>query len=78
MLRDTLIWGAVLFSIGIAVLGLTSGSITWMISGLGIGVAGLVLVPVALRRWSFGLQWGVYLGVVLVQCVLMVALWQSQ
>jgi hypothetical protein len=41
------------------------------------GVAGAVVVFVAVRRrWRFGAQWAVFLGVLVVQAVLIVALWQ--
>lgn len=77
-LRDTAIWGAVVFSVVVAVLGVTSGTLVWAVGCLISGVAGIALVLVAVRRWSLGRQWSVYLGVILVQIVLMVALWQGQ
>jgi hypothetical protein len=77
-LRETFVWGAVLFSILAAVFGATAGDVAWAVPMVAAGVAGIVLVfwSVA-RKWSFGRQWTVLLGVLLVQIVLIVVLWRT-
>ncbi len=76
-LREAAIWGAVLFSVLAAVFGATSGRPALAVPMVISGVAGAVLVFVAVRRrWSFGAQWAVFLGVLLVQAILIVAIWQ--
>lgn len=74
-LREAMITGAALFSIIAAVMGVTSGGAAWAVAGVvaGVGGLGLLLVAVA-RRWSFGRQWAVILGVITFQVVLMVVL----
>jgi hypothetical protein len=42
----------------------------------GIIGAALVLFAVA-RHWAFGRQWAVIIGVILLQCVLMVVFWKN-
>lgn len=77
LLRDTFVWGAVLFSIVAIIVGATSGSVAWAASMVVAGVAGIVLVFWALaRRWTFGRQWVVLLGVLLVQILLIVLQWR--
>ncbi|MGQ0773512.1 MAG: hypothetical protein ACT4NY_03690 [Pseudonocardiales bacterium] len=77
-LRETLIIGAVLFSIIALVIGATSGDPVWAVACIAAGVFGTVLVLVAVaRHWAFGKQWAAILGVLLLQCVLMIAFWQS-
>jgi len=64
-LREAMITGAALFSVIAAVMGLTSGGTVWAIAGVASGVGGLGLLLVAVaRRWSFGRQWAVILGVI--------------
>ena len=78
LLRETFVWGAVLFSIIAAVFGATGGDIAWLVPMVTAGVAGIVLVVWALlRRWSFGRQWAVLLGVTVTQIALIVIFWQS-
>ncbi|MGH3913030.1 MAG: hypothetical protein ACRDTC_06425 [Pseudonocardiaceae bacterium] len=75
-LRDSLIVGAVLFSVIVLVIGATSGDPVWAVGCIAAGVVGTVLVLVAVaRHWAFGRQWATILGVFLLQCVLMVAFW---
>ncbi|GAA3754407.1 hypothetical protein GCM10022225_43990 [Plantactinospora mayteni] len=77
-LRETFVWGAVLFSLLAAVFGATGGDVAWMVPMIGSGVAGVVLVFWSIaRRWSFGRQWLVLLGVVAVQIVLVVTFWRT-
>ena len=76
-LRDAMIKGAVLFSVIVVIMGASSGQLGWVIGGVTAGVIGTVLVFVAIARWSFGRQWAVLLGVVLLQIVLMTAYWQT-
>lgn len=76
-LRDTFVWGAVLFSIVAILIGVTSGSAAWAVVMAVAGVAGVVLVFWALaRRWTFRRQWAVLLGVLLVQVVLILMQWR--
>ena len=76
-LREAAIWGAVLLSVLAAVFGATSGKIAWAVPMVIIGVAGAGLVFVAVRqRWRFSAQWAVFLGVLVIQAILIVALWQ--
>lgn len=78
-LRDSLVTGTVLFSIVVLVMGVTSGEVVWAIGGVvaGVGGAFLVLRAVA-RHWPFGRQWAAILGVLVLQCVLMVAFWTAR
>ena len=77
-LRESLIIGAVLFSVIAGVIAATSGDPVWVVVGVTSGVAGTVLVFSAVaRHWAFGRQWAVILGVIVLQCVLMVAFWKS-
>jgi hypothetical protein len=77
-LRDAFEWGAVLLSVLAAVFGATAGDILWAVPMVVAGVGGAVLVFWAVyRKWPFGKQWSVLLGVMLVQIVLIVALWQT-
>jgi hypothetical protein len=78
-LRETMLLGAVLFSIIAAVIGAMSGQPAWAAVCVGAGVlgTGLVLVAVA-RHWSFGRQWAVVLGVLLLQAAVMVAFWTTR
>jgi hypothetical protein len=72
-LRDTLAWGAVLFSLLAIAFGVASGHVAWAIGMAVSGVAGVVLVFWAIaKRWAFRRQWAVLLGVLLVQIVLIV------
>ncbi|MPZ85486.1 MAG: hypothetical protein GEV28_35935 [Actinophytocola sp.] len=78
-LRETMIMGAVLFSVIAAVIGATSGDAPWAVGCVAAGVVGCVLVLVAVaRHWSFGRQWAVILGVFALQCALMVAFWTTR
>lgn len=78
-LRETMIMGAVLFSAISAVIGATSGDPPWAVGCVAAGVVGIVAVLVAVaRHWAFGRQWAVILGVLAVQCVLMVVFWTSR
>lgn len=77
-LRETFVWGAVLFSILAAVFGATSGEPAWAVSMVAAGIAGTVLVFWSIaRKWSFGRQWAVLLGVLVVQIALIVVLWRT-
>ncbi|MQA60828.1 MAG: hypothetical protein GEU86_04900 [Actinophytocola sp.] len=59
---------ALLACVGAIFSGVTSGQLGWATGAVLAGIAGAVLVLVALiRRWSFGRQWGVYVGVLLVE-----------
>ena len=75
--RQSMVSGAVLFSLIVAVMGATSGEVGWILGGLVAGVGGAILVFVAVARWSFGRQWAVLVGVVVLQCLLMTAYWQA-
>ena len=78
-LRDSLVTGSVLFSIVVLVMGVTSGELAWAIGGVIAGVGGTVLVLRAVaRHWAFGRQWAAILGVLVLQCVLMVAFWTGR
>lgn len=75
-LRETLIMGAVLFSVIVLVIGATSGDPVWAVTGIAAGIFGSVLVLFAVaRHWAFGRQWAAIFGVLLLQCVLMFAFW---
>ncbi len=77
-LREAMITGAVLFCVIAAVIGATSGDVAWAAGCVVAGVAGTVLVLVAVaRHWSFGRQWAVILGVFVVQIALMVGFWMT-
>lgn len=77
-LRETLIMGAVLFSVIALVIGATSGDPVWAAACITTGVIGTVLVLFAVaRHWAFGRQWSAILGVLLLQCVLMFAFWKG-
>lgn len=78
LLREAFEWGAVLLSVLAVVFGATAGDILWAVPMVVSGVVGAALVFWAVyRKWSFGRQWSVLLGVMLVQIVLIVALWQT-
>lgn len=78
-LRDSLVTGTVLLSIIVLIMGLTSGDVAWAIGGVAAGVGGSVLVLWAVaRHWSFGRQWAAIVGVLVLQCVLMVAFWTAR
>lgn len=78
-LRDSLVTGTVLLSIIVLIMGLTSGDVAWAIGGVAAGVGGSVLVLRAVaRHWSFGRQWAAIVGVLVLQCVLMVAFWTAR
>lgn len=77
-LRETLIMGAVLFSVIALVIGATSGDPVWAVACIAAGIFGTVLVLFAVaRHWAFGRQWAAILGVLLLQCVLMFAFWKG-
>ncbi|HEV8557749.1 MAG TPA: hypothetical protein VGR06_15300 [Actinophytocola sp.] len=76
-LRNELMVGAVLFSIIVIGIGATSGDPAWTIGCIVSGVAGMVLVGLAWRRrWSFGRQWAVIAGVLMLQIAAMVTFWK--
>jgi hypothetical protein len=78
-LREAMITGTLLFCVIGAVMGATSGEVPWAVAGVGAGVAGAVLVLVAVaRHWAFGRQWAVILGVLVIQCALMVTFWTTR
>ncbi|HEX6685986.1 MAG TPA: hypothetical protein VF062_24630 [Candidatus Limnocylindrales bacterium] len=78
LLREVFVWGAVLFSILAAGFGVTAGDVKWAVPMVASGVVGAVLVFWAIfRKWSFGRQWLVLLGVMLVQIVLIVVFWRT-
>lgn len=75
-LRESLIIGAVLFSVIVLVIGITSDDPAWAVACVVAGVVGTVLVLFAVaRHWAFGRQWAVIFSVMLLQCLLMVAFW---
>jgi hypothetical protein len=77
-LRETFVWGAVAFSIIAAVVGATSGEPAWAVTMVAAGIAGTVLVFWSIaKKWSFGRQWAVLLGVLVVQIALIVVLWRT-
>ncbi|MGX7825683.1 hypothetical protein ACTG9Q_11380 [Actinokineospora sp. 24-640] len=77
LLRDSMVYGAVVFSIIVAVLGATSGDLPWAVAAIASGVLGIGLAVLThLRRWSVGRQWAVLGAVVLVQVALMVFFWK--
>lgn len=77
LLREAAVWGAVLFSLLAAVFGVTGGDIAWLVPMVTAGAVGVVLVFWAIwKRWSFGRQWAVLLGVLIVQIGLIVAFWR--
>jgi hypothetical protein len=77
-LRESFVWGAVLFSLLTVVFGATAGDVAWAIPMVVAGVAGVVLVFWSIaRHWAFGRQWAVLLGVIVVQIGLIVALWRT-
>ena len=79
VLRDTFVWGAVLFSLFAAIFGVSAGGMVWAAPMLVVGVAGIVLVFWSMaRRWAFGRQWAVLLGVIIVQIILVVVLWRTR
>lgn len=75
--RQSMVSGGVLFSLIVAIMGATSGEVGWIVGGVLAGVGGAILVFVAVARWSFGRQWAVLVGVVVLQCLLMTAYWQT-
>lgn len=78
-LRDSFVWGAVLFSLFAAAFGATEGGVAWAVPMVAAGVAGIVLVFWSIaRRWALAWQWAVLLGVVVVQIVLIIALWRTR
>lgn len=78
LLRETFVWGAVLFSLMAVVFGATAGDIAWTVPMVAAGAAGIALVFWSIaKRWPFGRQWAVLLAVVAVQAILVVALWQT-
>jgi hypothetical protein len=78
-LRNTFVWGAVLFSLVAIGSGVTAGDMAWAVPLVVSGVVGIALVFWSIaRRWSFGRQWAVLLGVIIVQIVLIIVQWRSQ
>lgn len=78
LLREAMVWGAVLFSVLAAVFGATAGDRVWAGPMIVSGLVGVALVLVShWRKWSFGRQWLVLLGVTIVQIGLIVALWRT-
>jgi hypothetical protein len=77
-LREIMITGVVLFSVIAAVIGATSGDPAWAVGCVVAGIFGVVLVLLAVaRHWSFGRQWAVILGILLLQSGLMVIFWKT-
>jgi hypothetical protein len=73
-LRDTFRWGVVLSSIVAIGVGVTAGRLAWTVVLIVAGVAGTALMFWSLaRRWSFGRQWAVLLGALVVQIALIAA-----
>jgi hypothetical protein len=77
LVRQSMVTGAVLFSIVVAIMGATSGEAAWVVVGLGAGIGAVALVCVAVARWSFARQWAVLVGVVVAQAGLMATYWGS-
>ncbi|MCO1582349.1 hypothetical protein M8C13_42035 [Crossiella sp. SN42] len=77
-LRDWMIVGAVLFSVIVGFIGGSSGDVWWTVGCVVAAVAGVVLVLLAVaRRWSFGRQWSIIVGVLTLQIVIMVVFWRT-
>ncbi|WP_067479640.1 hypothetical protein [Nocardia amamiensis] len=75
-LRYELLVGAIFFSIIVTVIGATTDNPAWMSGYIAAGLIGIISVVVALRRrWSFGRQWAVIVGVLAADCVLMTVFW---
>lgn len=75
-LRFELLVGAIFFSIVVTVIGATTDNPVWMSGYIAAGFIGIVLVAVALkRRWSFGRQWAVIVGVLVADWILMTVFW---
>jgi hypothetical protein len=78
LLREALVWGAVLASALGAVFGATAGDPVWAVVMVPAGIAGIALVLTAhWRHWAFKRQWATIIAVLSVQCVLIVVLWQT-
>ena len=76
-LRRWVILAALLLSVVVALAGATSGELGLAVFGVGIALAGAIVVLVAMARLSYGKQWAVFLGVIGVQALLMVAISQA-
>jgi hypothetical protein len=77
-LRDSLVTGGVLLSLFTAAIGATSGDAPWIAGCVAAGVGGIALLVVArVRKWSFGWQWLVIAGVIVLQAGLMTVFWQT-
>lgn len=77
LLRDTFVWGAVVFSVIVAVLGATSGDPVWAVAGVAAGVLGVGLALFSqYRKWSVGRQWAVLVAIVVVQAGFMIFFWK--
>jgi hypothetical protein len=55
--RDTLIGGAVLFSLIACLAGFAGGGPAWIVLGFAVGLPGAVLPFVAMARWSAPVTW---------------------
>jgi hypothetical protein len=78
-LRETMVGGVILFSLITIGFGATAGEVGWAVPLVVSGVAGAVLVFWAIaKRWSFGRQWAVLLGVPALQIVLIVVQWRTR
>jgi hypothetical protein len=55
--RDTVIGGAVLFSLIACLAGFAGGGPAWIVLGFAVGLPGAVLPFVAMARWSAPVTW---------------------
>ena len=72
-LHDTVVGGAVLFSLIAVLAGFAGDGAGWLVAGLVIGLPGVVLPFVAAHRWSLPWSWLVPLGVLVVSLGFVVA-----
>lgn len=77
ILREFVAFGALLSCVVAVFAALDAESTGWRIGLITVAVVGAVLVVMAmLRRWSFGGQWAVFVGVIAVNVGLIVAMEQ--
>ncbi len=71
--RDTLVGGAVLFSLIACLAGFAGDGPGWIVLGLAVGLPGAVLPFVAVARWSVPVTWLVSLVALLASLAVVVA-----
>lgn len=75
--RDRLFVAAAFCSVVVLALGVMSDYLAMMVAGIAVGVAGLVLVVLALgRKWSAGRQWLLIAALFAVNISMMVIAWK--